>query len=63
MNCVRSFFLRTDVIATLVFEDSIIVLDFIIVIIVITMLIMIICYYVYKRLQQFLTHLTGLRKA
>ena len=28
----------------------------------ITMLIMIVCYYVYKRLQQFLTCLTGLRK-
>ena len=34
----------------------------IIIIIVITMLIMIVCYYVYKRLQQFLTRLTGLRK-
>jgi len=32
------------------------------IIIVITMLIMIVYYYVYKRLQQFLTRLTGLRK-
>ena len=32
------------------------------IIIVITMLIMIVWYYVYKRLQQFLTRLTGLRK-
>ena len=32
------------------------------IIIVITMLIMIVCYYVYKRLQQFQTRLTGLRK-
>ena len=33
------------------------------IIIVITMLIMIVFYYVYKRLQQFLTRLTGLRKS